>query len=223
MQKSLKRILIVTWILAGLLVCGVSAAAWLLRSGPAARPVRTGLLGNSIESSRPVLQPLFDAPQFSLTDQDGKPFGRADLAGKVWIADFVFTHCTSMCPIMTQNMREIQTATAGMPGGPVQLVSFTVDPQNDTPPVLKAYAVANKADETRWHFLTGGQKTMWDLSVGMKLAVGPGDGAMQVMHSSRFLLVDRRGTVRGVYDYKDAGAIANLLADAKSLTATEGK
>jgi cytochrome oxidase Cu insertion factor (SCO1/SenC/PrrC family) len=220
MQKSLKRILIVTWVLAGLLVCGVSAAAWLLRSGPVSRPIKTGLVGNSVESPRPVLQPLFDTPEFSLTDQNGKKFGRADLAGKVWIADFIFTHCTSMCPIMTQNMREIQTATTGVP---VQLVSFTVDPEHDTPQVLKAYAAANKADETRWHFLTGDQKTMWELSVGMKLAVGPGDGAMQVMHSSRFLLVDGRGVVRGVYDYKDAGAIGNLLADTRVLIATEGK
>jgi protein SCO1/2 len=220
MHKSLKRILIVTWILAGLLVCGVSAAAWLMRATPGSKPVHNGMVGDSFASPRPALATLFNTPAFSLTDQDGKKFASTDLAGKVWIADFVFTKCTSMCPIMTQNMHDVQLATNGLP---VQLVSFTVNSENDTPPVLKAYAVANKADETRWHFLTGDHQTMWDLSVGMKLAVGPGDSAMQVMHSSRFLLVDGHGVVRGIYDYKDAGAIENLLADARALVATDKK
>ena len=242
MPRSLKRILIISWTAVALTVTGASAAAWLLRDKTPGPPATARRIFVDGQSGRPVLKPLFQTPTFLLRNQDGKSFSSVDLSGKVWIADFVFTNCTGMCPIMTQNMRDVQTATAGLP---VQLVSFTVDPDNDTPAVLKNYAQRNKADPSRWHFLTGAEKpawdmspgmdlaglrffvhphnAMWDLSVGMKLAVGEGDSAMQIMHSSRFLLVDGRGTVRGVYDYKDPGAIENLLNDTKALISMGGQ
>jgi cytochrome oxidase Cu insertion factor (SCO1/SenC/PrrC family) len=82
--------------------------------------------------------------------------------------------------------------------------------------VLTAYAHDAKADLSRWHFLTGDRETLWKISTAMKLAVGPGDDH-QVMHSSHFLLVDHDGNVCGVYDYKDPGFMAQLVADAKKL------
>jgi protein SCO1/2 len=217
MTKSLKTALIATWIITGLVVTGVSAAAWWMRDFKAA-PAKTAAVDPGAPRGLP--SKLFDTPSFSLTDQDGRPFGSKDLAGKVYVADFIFTHCPSLCPVMTQNMHDIQASTAKLP---VQLVSFTVDPERDTPAVLRQYAVDHHADEARWHFLTADRKTMWDLSVGMKLAVDKGDSAMEVMHSSHFLLVDGRGQVRGVYDYRNDGAIKNLLIDADALVAAGGQ
>ena len=158
---------------------------------------------------------MFDAPTFSLTDQGGKKFASQSLHGKVWVADFVFTTCTGLCPMMTQQMSEFQKQTAG---SNIQMVSFSVDPEHDTPALLTAYASDAKADLSRWHFLTGDKEQLWTISNAMKLAVGPGDDH-QVMHSSHFLLVDADGHVRGVYDYKDSGFMAQLVADSKKLSA----
>jgi protein SCO1/2 len=176
-------------------------------------------------SANEPLPVLFDTPGFALTDQDGHPFDAAKLRGHVWVADFIFTHCATFCPIMTSAMAEFQRASAAAGMNDVRMASFTVDPDRDTPAVLKEYARINGADGSRWTFLTGTKKQLWDLSTGMELSVGPGDeslggsAGMQVMHSSRFLLVDRNGHVRGVYDFKNAAYLKQLLADAKRLSA----
>ena len=216
----LRAILIGLWVVAGLSVAGVGAAVWLLRGHlPPPAAVR-------FASADPVdrLAPLFDAPPFKLTGQDGRPFDSGQLSGHVWVADFVFTHCTSFCPVMTRSMAAFQAESAAAGLGDVRMVSFTVDPGRDTPPVLNRYAAANGADLSRWSFLTGTQDQLWSLSTGMKLSVGRGDldggpAGMQVMHSSRFLLVDKHGHVRGHYDFKDGAYLKQLLADAKRLDA----
>jgi protein SCO1/2 len=216
MKKNLKIILIALWAVAGLTVGGVAAGVWWYRAVQRGSPENPNW--HSVNEPDPHrLDPMYDAPPFTLTDQDGKPFGNAQLHGKVWVADFVFTTCTGLCPMMTEQMRAFQKATAG---SAIQMVSFSVDPENDTPAVLAAYAVRNKADLSRWHFLTGNRDTLWTISNAMKLAVGPGDDH-QVMHSSHFLLIDGNGHVRGVYDYKDAGFMDNLVTDARTLAADE--
>ena len=223
MRTHLKAILIGMWVVAGLAVGGVGATVWLLRDKVAApAAVRFTADPAPAEGPLPVLWPE-RTPAFTLTDQDGRPFDSTRLGGHVWVADFVFTHCTSFCPLMTQSMSAFQQASAAAGLGDVRMASFTVDPGRDTPPVLKAYAAANGADPSRWSFLTGTQKQLWDLSTGMKLSVGPGDldggpAGMQVMHSSHFLLIDRTGHVRGVYDFKDGGYLKQLLVDAKRLS-----
>ena len=223
MRSHLKLILIAMWAVVGLSAAAVGAAAWLMHDRPAA--VRfTPPADDSADAPLPV---LFPTPPFTLTDEHGQPFSSRQLLGHVWVADFVFTHCTSFCPVMTRSMAEFQRASAADPATVgVRMASFTVDPDRDTPPVLAAYAAANGADLKRWTFLTGTQKQMWDLSTGMKLSVGPGDitlggsAGMQVMHSSRFLLVDQKGQVRATYDFKDGGYLKALLRDAAKL-ATE--
>ncbi len=222
----LRAILIGLWVVAGLILGVGGVAAWLLRPhGDAAAAVRFTPDPPAADAPLPVLWPE-PTPTFTLTDQDGHPFPSDKLRGHVWVADFVFTHCTSFCPLMTQSMSAFQQASAAAGLTDVRMASFTVDPGRDTPPVLKAYAAANGADLSRWTFLTGTQQQLWELSTGMKLSVGPGDlnggpAGMQVMHSSHFLLVDQTGHVRGVYDFKDGGYLKQLLADAKRL-ATEG-
>ncbi len=212
MEKNLKILLIGLWVVVGVTVGGVAATVWWYRSTENSSFVQLSSLQPEADAHR--LDPLFDAPAFTLTDQDGKRFGSTQLAEKVWVADFIFTSCTGLCPMMTEQMREFQNKTTG---SPVQMVSFSVDPEHDTPAALKAYAEVNKSDLTRWHFLTGAKEAIWNISNAMKLAVGPEDDH-QVMHSSHFLLVDGSGHVRGIYDYKDPGYMDKLVADANTLT-----
>jgi protein SCO1/2 len=214
MSKQLKIILITLWVVIGVTVGGVVAGVlWYRAVQPLSAPITVVADTNQIVHRLDV---MYDAPRFTLTDQHGKAFGTQNLRGKVWVADFVFTTCTGLCPMMTQQMGEFQKKTAG---SDIQMVSFSVDPEHDTPAVLTAYANDAKADLTRWHFLTGDKEQLWKISNSMKLAVGAGDDH-QVMHSSHFLLVDRDGHVRGVYDYKDSGFMAQLVADANKVSTT---
>src|ERR1700730_6563742 len=108
--------------------------------------------------SRSSLDDFGTVPEFILTAQDGQPFSSRALQGKIWVADFIYTTCTGPCPRMTSQMREVQDAVAKMPD--VRLVSFTVDPARDTPPVLAEYGKLHGASFERWYFLTGPQPTL---------------------------------------------------------------
>lgn len=166
-------------------------------------------------SNRPL--PSFgNVPPFALTNQDAQPFGSDKLAGKIWVADFIFTSCPGPCPIISTRMSELQKPLAK---SDVRLVSFTVDPEKDTPEVLRAYADKLRKEPFRWDFLTGPLDTIASLSRdGFKLAIAageePGSGPV---HSTRFVLVDRRGTIRGYYDALAADGVTKLLADANHL------
>ncbi|HSV15761.1 MAG TPA: SCO family protein [Tepidisphaeraceae bacterium] len=210
MDKRVKRIVIVMWAVTAVAAAALGGAVWMMRSAGGSGPAIS-----AAESPTAGLPVLFDAPSFSLTDQNGQSFDSAGLHGKVWVADFIFTSCAGICPMMTQHMRAFQKLT---PDSPVQIVSFSVDPGHDTPAVLKQYAEAAKADEARWHFLTGESRAkLWDICKAMKLAVGP-DTNNQVMHSNQFLLIDGDGHVRGVYNSEDDSFLPKLVADANTLT-----
>ena len=152
-------------------------------------------------------------PDFQLIDQTGAPFSSAaQLAGKVWIADFIFTNCAGPCPRMGSQMKQVQTALADV--GDVRFVSFTVDPKRDTPEVLAAYGKRFSAEPGRWFFLTGPMETLNDLSLNtFMLAKLTGEAD----HSTRFALVDRRGRVRKYYETTDADSISALIDDARTL------
>src|SRR5579862_4599506 len=154
-------------------------------------------------------------PDFTLTDQTGAQFSSAaQLKGRVWIADFIFTNCTGPCPRMTSQMHHVQTELAGVDG--VRLVSFTVDPARDTPPVLAEYAARFQAQTGTWFFLTGPQDALHQLSRNAFL-LGDVDGNLQ--HSTRFVLVDRQSKIRGFYLTSEEDAIPRLIADTKKLAA----
>ena len=158
---------------------------------------------------------LYDAPAFQLTDQDGKPFAKSDLRGKTWVAAFIFTHCPGACPKMTMKMAALQQK---VPDREVHLVSFTVDPERDTPAVLKEYARGFDADPARWHFLTGEKQAMFNVAAGMKLAASPaGKFGPEILHAEKFLLVDGEGRVRGIYSSGDEEELKKLAADAAGL------
>ena len=166
-------------------------------------------------SNRP-LPSYGSVPGFELTNQDAQPFGSQQLAGKIWIADFIFTACRGPCPIISTRMSELQKP---LEKSDVHLVSFSVDPETDTPPVLRVYADKLRKEPFRWDFLTGSRNAIASISRdGFKLGISegeePGSGPV---HSTRFVLVDRRGTIRGYYDALAPDGVTKLLADTNHL------
>ncbi|MDQ6861136.1 MAG: SCO family protein [Verrucomicrobiota bacterium] len=161
-------------------------------------------------------------PEFRLTNQNGQPFGSAELKGKIWIADFIFTSCPGPCPIISSRMAETQKP---LEKSDVHLVSFTVDPATDTPEVLRDYAARLHAREGRWDFLTGPQDAIYNLSLnGFKLGVAAsGDEPGVPVHSTRVVLVDRFSKIRGYYDITAPDGVTKLLADTSHLLREQPK
>ena len=168
----------------------------------------------SIKRSVPVLGTL---PEFQLIEQSGNAFGLKDLRGKVWIGDFIFTRCGGTCPMQTIQKSQIQDSLKeGPEWEDIRLITFTVDPENDTAPVLQKYADTHSADSNQWKFLTGSREDLWSLSAnGFKLAVAEDskNEKMPILHSSRFVLVDKIGRIRGYYDGLDEKGRADLMRD----------
>jgi protein SCO1/2 len=162
-------------------------------------------------SRAPALPELGAVEPFKLTDQSNQSFDSASLKGKVWIADFMFTTCPGPCPRMSSQMHGVQNELEGQG---IRLVSFTVDPEHDTPAVLAEYSAKFKATPGVWHFLTGAKADLNHLAKDV-FRLGVVDGSLE--HSTRFVLVDRAGKIRGYYLTSDAGAIPRLIADAKAL------
>jgi protein SCO1 len=155
---------------------------------------------------------LGEVPQFELILQTGQPFDSKSLDGHIWIADFIYTTCDGPCPMMSHQMRGFQSATESTPE--VKLVSFSVDPAKDTPPVLAKYAQFFKADTSRWFFLTGEMAKLNEL--GLKAFKLNGvDGSLS--HSTRFALVDGHRRIRGFYISSDDDLKTRLLHDLHQL------
>ncbi|MEK7728490.1 MAG: SCO family protein, partial [candidate division KSB1 bacterium] len=175
------------------IVFGISARNWLQ---PKAVPL-------------PVLATV---PDFSFTERSGEPFGLQQLRGHIWLADFIFTNCAGTCPIMTTQMNELQSAFAEA-NLEVRLVSFTVDPERDTPEVLRRFAEGYGAERDKWFFITGPGEQMQKLAKeGFMLAAATGGDADEaIIHSNRFVLVDRAGRIRKYYDGTAEGINQEIL------------
>jgi cytochrome oxidase Cu insertion factor (SCO1/SenC/PrrC family) len=150
----------------------------------------------------PVLGQL---PDFVLTNQSGQAVTLADLRGKVWIADIIFTRCAGPCPHMTRRMKILQSALPAT--SPAKLVTLTTDPDFDTPPVMKAYGEKFGADAARWIFLTGRKTEIARLAIdGLKLTTVEkkpeerADPADLFIHSTIFVIVDKQARLRGVFE-----------------------
>jgi protein SCO1/2 len=157
-------------------------------------------------------------PAFELTNERGQRYGSEDLKGRLWVADFVFTSCPTVCPKLTKRMQILQHRSRNL-GQAFHLVTFTVDPENDTPERLAAYAKEYHADPARWTFLTGELGEVETTVVkGFKLAMGKdelpaGSGLFSIFHGEKLVLVDDAGLIRGYYDADDEG-VDRLLHDA---------
>ncbi len=152
-------------------------------------------------------------PDFRLTNQQGQPLSLSDMAGKIWIADFIFTNCPTICPAMTQEMARLQSEFVT---DPVYFVSFSVDPERDTVEVLSRYAKAYGADDRRWHFLTGEKADIYQLAEkGFSLAAG--HNGSEILHSPRFVLMKPDGNIYDDYDSRSRPAMLRLRRDVKAL------
>ena len=152
-------------------------------------------------------------PDFSLTDQFGASFALSDLQDKVWVADFIFTSCATICPPMTVQMASLQDEFAGED---VHFVSFSVDPERDTPTVLRRYADNYGADGGRWAFLTGQKEAIYQLAHdAFNLAAG--HRGSEILHSTRFVLVDQNQQVRGYYDSRSKAHLQQLRQHMQTL------
>ncbi len=166
------------------------------------------------------LRVLGEVPAFSLTDQDGQPFDKSELDGKMWVATFIFTRCPATCPMQTAEFTKLQMELRKTNDlGRVNLVSFTVDPDFDTPKVLKQYGRKANADFQHWHFLTGDRGELWDLSsAGFKVQVESArDETGLISHSQFLILVDHESKIRGYYPALSTQATVNLRRDLKRL------
>lgn len=175
-------------------------------------------LDKKTPSELPVMGML---PLFEMKDQKGKYFTPQKLRGHVTIANFIFTRCDAICPAFSMKMRRIQDRTAAL-GDKLLLVSFTVDPEHDTPEVLDAYATRFKADSKRWKFLTGEPDAVRrTVHHGLKIAMdrrgSQANGAPDIVHGEHFVLFDRELRIRGYYDSKDVKRLDALVRDAEQL------
>lgn len=184
----------------------VLAAALLSMFIPPPRATR------AVNQLEKVFPPL---PAFLLTERSGKAVTDRDLADKLWLASFVFTRCQASCPRITSVMKGLQEKLTDQD---VQLVSFSVDPEHDTPEVLAKYAAGYGADKERWWFLTGEKEELYRLiKDGFKLSVEPLDpddpqaAIMDISHSSKLALVDRGNQIVGLYDSENQDELRALL------------
>lgn len=189
----------------------VSAASCFLAAG--CRPPASTL---------PLIGP---APEFSLIDEQGRPFGASDLAGKVTVANFVFTTCTDICPALTATMARVQAELrSARLLDKATLVSFSVDPDHDTPEALAEYARRFGADPGAWRFLTGDRAQIEGLlTTGFKVGAPPPmartpGGQPEVVHTNRFVVIDPRGQIRW-YPRGDEVDVGQLVEEVRRLAA----
>lgn len=170
-------------------------------------------------------------PEFTATAQDGRTFTRADLLGRITIADFMFTHCPFICPVLTARMKQMSEE---LKGTSVQFMSMSVDPLRDTPERLKAYATERGADTTRWTFLNTDEATVrrvvsehlkFELSSDSKTTIPLPDGTtmQNIIHPGHFVLLGPSAEVLGIYRASEAGKVAELVDRARAAAARLGK
>lgn len=156
---------------------------------------------------------------FALTDQRGRAFTERDVAGRVYVASFIYTRCSSICPALVENLRKVQEATQA---GGAMVVSFSVTPDLDTPEVLNAFGKERGIDADRWRLLTGDKRTIYNLARNaffadddrVRAAVDQPDA---FLHTEKLVLVDQQGRLRGVYDGTLPREIELLIEDARAL------
>lgn len=154
---------------------------------------------------------------FSLVNQNGKTITQEDYKDKIYVADFFFTTCQTICPIMTDHMADVQKAI--MKDADVMLLSHTVTPEIDSVAQLKKYALEKGVNDNKWNLVTGDKKQIYELARKSYMAVktdGNGD-KYDMIHTENFMLIDKKRQIRGYYDGTKAEDIEQLLADIKVL------
>jgi protein SCO1/2 len=171
---------------------------------------------------KPVTDTVYATiPPFSFVSQNRETITDKNLDGKIYVADFFFTSCPSICPIMQRNM--LTVAKAYQDKADFKLVSFTIDPRHDTIPVLKEYAEKLGAKADQWYFLLGKKEDVYQLAEKNYLVAVSEDkqAAGGFVHQGWLVLVDKKGRVRGAYDGTDEKQVKQLIADVKVLMAED--
>jgi protein SCO1/2 len=150
---------------------------------------------------------------FSFINQDGKTVTQQDLKGSIYVTDFFFTTCHSICPIMSNQMERVVTNFKN--NSEVKFLSHTVDPEIDTVEQLKRYAIAHNADAKQWMFVTGEKKKLYEIArTGYLLNAEQGDGGPDdFIHTQNFALIDKDKRIRGFYDGTDTTDMNQLIKD----------
>ena len=163
-----------------------------------------------------VLHNHWNVPEFALNERTGQTVILADFSGKVWVADFFYTTCPGPCPMMTSRLSEVQKQLGTEAN--LRLVSISIDPEKDTPEVLKLYAEKFQATD-RWLFLTGPKAGIYALARdGFKLPIAePETPGGQIIHSTRLILIDRLGAIRGFYEATTDAGVNDLIRDIRKL------
>lgn len=173
------------------------------------------------QATKRNLEPKWPTPEFSYRDQHGTLTTPQTLRGEVWVANFIFTQCRTVCPMMTAKMVQLQRRLAGVK---VRFVSFSVDPAHDTPEVLAAYAKKWAPEETRWTLLATDEATLQRTAAAFRITASKGtDDVDPIIHSAVFLLVDQDGLVRGAFDSEDREDFTGLELGVRALTGEKTK
>ena len=154
-------------------------------------------------------------PEFRLTNQDGKQTSLENFKGNIWVVNFIFTRCQGPCPILTAHMAQLGDALKR--DKDVKLASVTVDPEYDTPEILKEYAKKFQADTHQWTFLTGSKENIEAFMVKCMLQSDIRNPSASLIHSTQLVVVDRHGQIRAFCDGTDPHVVAELLTDIRSL------
>lgn len=161
-------------------------------------------------------------PPFRFTDQDGQTVTEKTVAGKIYVADFFFTTCPSICPIMTGNLKKVQDEFGD--SNQLLILSHSIDPEYDSPEVLKKYAQEKAADTRFWKFLTGNKDTIYDLCENSYMAFAKTDKNAPggYIHSGFLVLIDKDRHIRGAYDGTEEGKTEELIRDIRILLKEQG-
>ena len=153
---------------------------------------------------------------FKLTNQNGKEITQANYKDKIYVADFFFTTCQDICPVMTKNMYQLQEELKN--DNEILLLSHTVIPEVDTVEQLKEYAIENKVDDSKWNLVTGDKKQIYELARKSYLAVEDSNfNEFDMIHTENFMLIDKEKQIRGFYDGTNSEEINRLLKDIEIL------
>lgn len=216
-QKAKKGIYIVIFVTIGFLLF------YILNQNNEKLPVYNPIDFNPelVEKSLQKVNNNHTVADFNVINQNGRLITQADFEGKIYVADFFFTRCPSICPVMANNMEKLQTIFKD--NEEIKLLSLSVTPEMDSVPVLRTYATRNNAIDGKWHITTGEKKHIYNLARKSYFAVvDEGDGGLQdFIHTPNFILIDDKKQIRGVYDGTNAQDITalvkaiNLLIDSK--------
>jgi protein SCO1 len=159
---------------------------------------------------------------FKLTNQYGEIISNETVKNKIYVGNFFFATCQSICPVMSTNLIDVQKAFEK--DDSLLILSHTVNPMHDTVEVLKGYGLTYGAIKNKWHFLTGDKKVIYDLAKTSYLvnALEDDGSAEGFLHSEMFLLIDTKGRLRGIYDGTDKGEVLKLISDIKLLKGEKG-